>query len=544
MKKVVRLTELNQRNKHWEDVQRTFVINDYLNISLFDNQKFGNQKTTDGNKLIFESGYSYYPILYFASCSADGILYFESTLAGGGNSYLGRANNSIALGTISGSGTPNYPVASNGNIYKIFDNVTEGAAYLTASTVSSFPTYSVQESGDHRVEASLGITVSMPQGGNSTWTLKLLKNGSEIVSDSATINIVNSATASAAITDFYIYATPSISPNETIVSTKPVLIGVTDYPIGTTFYKYNKPFYTNKVGCSLSNYYPTLYSLTNNTYNGIADPSCTTPDIYDYSIAGQLYDIPNIETSTGAVSRTFTINRPLLNPINVAQGDKLVLAFSQSALSTTNYTASFTSAGSLLISSLSTATGYASINCPPSYFNTSSISSSANNTGSDHIITFNTGLSNFYNNNYQFVPNPLTGSQSSSLYPIYGDVDYPFIVKPYDLVLTYLSDGTYVESRILSSSFSGSFLQVQLDSSLSNTYRNDLISGSYKRFLVLSRQEDETNTYLTFKKREGKTSYGFVIPQNLAPDVLTNIDTITKEVKQKLLADQQGTTTQ
>jgi hypothetical protein len=37
------LTELNQRNAHWEDIQRTFIAGDYLNISQFDNQKFSNQ---------------------------------------------------------------------------------------------------------------------------------------------------------------------------------------------------------------------------------------------------------------------------------------------------------------------------------------------------------------------------------------------------------------------------------------------------------------------------------------------------------------------
>jgi hypothetical protein len=141
-----------------------------------------------------------------------------------------------------------------------------------------------------------------------------------------------------------------------------------------------------------------------------------------------------------------------------------------------------------------------------------------------------------------FVPNPLTGSQSS-LYSTYGDVDYPFNIKPQDIILTYLSDNTYVESRILSSSLlSGSYLQVQLDTILSNRYIADIESGSYQRFLILSRQDDETNAYLTFKKREGSTSYGFIIPQNIAPDVLANIDTITKEVKQKLLSDQSSVT--
>ncbi len=77
---------------------------------------------------------------------------------------------------------------------------------------------------------------------------------------------------------------------------------------------------------------------------------------------------------------------------------------------------------------------------------------------------------------------------------------------------------------------------------MSELQRNNLMSGSYQKFLVLKRVEDETNAYLTFPKRDGKTSYGFAIPENIAPDFLANIDTITKEVKQKLLADQQGTT--
>jgi len=46
---------------------------------------------------------------------------------------------------------------------------------------------------------------------------------------------------------------------------------------------------------------------------------------------------------------------------------------------------------------------------------------------------------------------------------------------------------------------------------------------------------------LTFNKRPGNTSYGFVIPSNINPTVLANIDTITSQVKQKLLINQQNT---
>jgi hypothetical protein len=233
-------------------------------------------------------------------------------------------------------------------------------------------------------------------------------------------------------------------------------------------------------------------------------------------------------------TKTFSINQ---NSVSLNQGDKLTFKLVIKGTTTNDFTASI-SQGSLRISSLAASTGSSSTNC--SYFSSSSISSSIAN-GNRNIITFSPGISNFHNNDYLFVPNPLTGSENS-LYDTYGDVDYEFAIKPYDIILTYLSDNTYVESRVLEVATSSSLLQVTLDTQLSNLYYTNLVSGSYQSFLILSRLEDETSAYVTFRKRPGKTSYGFTIPQNIATDFLDNIDTITKEVKQKLLADQQGTT--
>ena len=235
-----------------------------------------------------------------------------------------------------------------------------------------------------------------------------------------------------------------------------------------------------------------------------------------------------------AETKTFSINQP---SVSLNEGDKLTFKLVLKGATTNNFTASITE-GSLVVNSLAASTGYSSTTCP--YFSSSSISASYAN-GDNNVITFNTAISNFHDQNYIFVPNPLTGSESS-LYSIYGDVDYKFTTKPYDIVIAYLSDNTYVESRIVSVSKSGSLLQLTLDTPLSNLYRTDLISGSFQRFLVLSRLEDETSAFLTFKKREGSTSYGFTIPQNIAADVLANINTITREVKQKLLSDQSQVT--
>lgn len=230
-------------------------------------------------------------------------------------------------------------------------------------------------------------------------------------------------------------------------------------------------------------------------------------------------------------TKSFNIDQ---SPVNLQNGDVLRFKFKvKGTTEANNFTASI-SKGALNVSSLAPSIGYVTTNC--AYFNSGSISASLA-AGFNNIITFTPGVSSFHNNNYTFVPNPLTGS-INSLYSAYGDVDYSFTIKPFDIILTYLSDSTYVESRVLKVETSSSLLQVTLDTPLSNLYSSNLISGSYKRFLVLSRREDETNAHVIFKKRDGKTSYGFVIPNNLSPEVLANIDIITREVKQKLINEQ------
>jgi hypothetical protein len=168
------LTDLNQRNKHWEEVQRTFIANDYLNVAQFDNQKYSNQKTTDGSKLIFDSGYSYYPILYFKSCSEDSKIYFENSF--GSSAYRSTAKNITTPLTISGSSTIGYPLSAS-YVKNIFNTVIEGAQYFTGGTTNNFPTYSVQETGDHIIQASFDITMDISGSSQSaTWSLQVFKN--------------------------------------------------------------------------------------------------------------------------------------------------------------------------------------------------------------------------------------------------------------------------------------------------------------------------------------------------------------------------------
>jgi hypothetical protein len=70
------LTELNERNKYWVDVQNMFKTGTKGIVSLFDSQKFANQKVVNGSKLIYSSGYDYSPIVYN---STNERLYFKFT---------------------------------------------------------------------------------------------------------------------------------------------------------------------------------------------------------------------------------------------------------------------------------------------------------------------------------------------------------------------------------------------------------------------------------------------------------------------------------
>jgi len=226
-------------------------------------------------------------------------------------------------------------------------------------------------------------------------------------------------------------------------------------------------------------------------------------------------------------SKTFSVNIPSIN-LNQGNNIKFRLVLDTPAINT--FTASL-SPGSVTISSLAPSTGYSSIFSP--FINSTATAAT------DSTIIFTPQISNFYGSTYQFEPNPADSNITpSSLYPVYGDVDYPFLLKLFDIFIVYLSDGTYIEYRIIDASIVSDQLQITLNKPISNLLKTDITTNAFKKMLFLTRVEDETNIILEFKKKNGKTSYGFVIPENIDPSVLKNIDIIAKEVQSKLLSNQ------
>jgi hypothetical protein len=541
-------TELNQRNTHWQEVQNIFKINNTGSVSLFNDQLYSNQKITNGEKLIFDSGYTYSPLLYFGTGSIDTKVYFENIEDP--SSYLITAQNSGSSYYITGSSSNLFPIqSSTGKMFNLFNKeiLDSDNVFTPGNSTATSASYTALDSGDYKLIASFDLSLTIPSGGSGSYTLKLLKNGaafSPAIQDTQTITILNETTASNSQTTLYTYQT--VLYPTTVTSNKAIYLSGLSRPAGTTFIKWNAYFLTSSAyppypTCTFGGGSGEWYSLNNNGY--IVTPiDCSIASVTSmFSFEDTVYQIEDFDTPTGTVTKTVSINKPQSNPITLTKNDILTLEFSQSYVSVIGggsvYTASITQ-GSLEISSLATTTGYSFTSYP--YFNSSSLSASIAVGSGSNTITFTSALSNFNNAGYQFVPNPLSGS-ISSLYSIsasYGDVDYQFNINPYDMVVAQLSDNSYVESRILSSSISSSFLQIHLDSDMPSLFKTNIMSGSYQRFLLLKKIEDETNVHLSFIKRAGKTSYGFLIPEDINQSILDNIDTITKEAKQKLLNDQ------
>ncbi len=216
--------------------------------------------------------------------------------------------------------------------------------------------------------------------------------------------------------------------------------------------------------------------------------------------------------------------------INLQPGEKLVFKLQNESNTTSNFTASL-AAGNITIQTVASLTGYATTVLP--------FLSGSGVTGTNQVV-LSSGITEFYGSTYTYLPNPGGGTESS-LYASgvdYGDVDNLFTINPFDIFLLYLSNNTFLEAKILQVSTGSGYLTLTLDTDLTENAIDDLTNKTYKRLLVLSRQPDETNVILNFSKKDGKTSYGLLIPSNLEKDMLVNIDTITREVKQKLINDQ------
>jgi hypothetical protein len=120
------------------------------------------------------------------------------------------------------------------------------------------------------------------------------------------------------------------------------------------------------------------------------------------------------------------------------------------------------------------------------------------------------------------------------LYSKYGDINDVFEIDNGDII--YLKDSKtesnyYLEisdKKVVGKNITISFL---------NELPTFVLKENITECVFINKVKDETNIVINFGKKTGDTSYGFLIPSNINPTFLDNIDKITKEVKLKLLND-------
>jgi len=528
------LTELNKKNKNWNEVQNIFKSGELLAVAQLDNSKDSDvvkttQKSTDGNKPIYDSGYSYFPIMY-ASASQDTSLYFNYT--GDTKSKLFRIVTSG--GFISGSISNKYPINS-GKIFNLFQKSTDTADtefsdgnkyYLTSgSNPLTFSTYSILETSKQRFNAKFDITVEFPSINLSgSFTFNINKVGTPTPLTSSTKAIVSGFTSRINTVYKYFKKTDNdqtynppqdikvYDGNGTYVETLTTLTTLRKVLTSPelTSYDYNNPcnFIT-----STEFYITEADYLSAESISGCNDTYILgTPKLY--------------EPPVSKLSDTLSFNL-ITDYTSFAVGDKISYEFitGSNGFNTTNFTASILAGGSF-----SNQLSEYQVGANPTATSTISpfISGSLNNT-----LILNSSLSYF--KDYLFVPSG-SGFAQNSLYKNYGDVDYIFSPKSGDIISIYYSGG-YFESPITDFYFNslGNIVLALASELPSNLNKPAYDSNTVTQFIILSKVDDETNLILTFDKKPGTTSLGFIIPNNLHPDVLANIDVITKEVKQKLI---------
>jgi hypothetical protein len=165
------LTELNQQNDHWFDVQNLFLAGDSANVSLFNNQKYTNQKNLDGPKPIYSSGYFYSPILYGRATSfGDNHCWQINGNTLNHRAFITVVSSSTTYGTqyrITGSAlTPTYPTQNANGTGFVWNYLTlesdDPGNNFTPATTTNSASYLVPESNYYNFQcmATLGISGS------------------------------------------------------------------------------------------------------------------------------------------------------------------------------------------------------------------------------------------------------------------------------------------------------------------------------------------------------------------------------------------------
>jgi hypothetical protein len=606
-------TELNQRNRNWEEVQNTFKTGDKLNVSLFNPQQYSNQATTNGDRIIHESGYTYYPIFYgYGSSSFNSNTNYSLTQSAIGPTYtVAFINNNTDLGNLSENFFSCYPtggkfipsidytsssisslIFGSGNACEVW-NIFNTSASATDQSVSPFFGYTnvpqsnfglsyFTGSGPGVIDINgVGLTSSyyeIPNSGsfNFQYAFSIVVQGSVGATYSGSMQLWLSSSQNGTLTPLDI-------------NTQTLKL------FGSTYnglrYNWNSSL-TNQatydiqeIGGALTLY--NGYKL--NVYTG-TNATCGTPPnsiinlnsdkiFRRYAVVGTQYwqigqspiayffmedglDTSNWRNQIKYSSLTECTPGNLLTPSVLNYNgsfvlDTALLEYNPGDKVIFRYFAATTASGSNSIhsASLSPILGGQTYDPwvffwnitggNPSYLKVIPSNESLLSTGTTICVDQNLNsfyldpyFSSFYGGNYYFDPlNVVTSASFSTLYDEYGYIGYPFVLEPYDKIIIQIEgkSGYLFEYNIdqISITANGN-LYIRVKEDISGYFGN-LLCNKYYKVAFLKRIKDETSVFINLVKSPGKTSYGFIIPDNISQNTMNNIDNITANSKTQLI---------
>jgi hypothetical protein len=159
----------------------------------------------------------------------------------------------------------------------------------------------------------------------------------------------------------------------------------------------------------------------------------------------------------------------------------------------------------------------------------------------DKTLPLTTGMSVYFNvsGSTSFIP-----ELSSSLYPLLGDINYTTEIEKGDYIILYYNKSDlglgpgqlYPVSRriidIVDDGVTQRSIEVYPNMPAYITAAN---INLYQKAAFIKKQPDESSIILQGRKREGKTSYGFLVPQDINPYILQNINTLQSTIQSQIL---------
>ena len=511
---------LNKNNKNLFEVQNIFKQNT-LTVDLFDPKQYSNQLKSNGIKSLYSVGYDYIPMLYTSGTAVS--MSFEIL---NGTNRTDLYYYTPPVGFISSSLYSTASVSYNSQIWRSVYNLYRTSSnpgdnnyttdqfrigQLNGSAVTN-SYFQPSASGYYTFYNNINLGVLAFPNEVITANLRIFKTGStggQQVQSTTGESFRGSNTYYNADPFYFLPYEYFISINAFDVMTK-----TEDLLINYSFpFYYEGGFTIDQVNI----YFPEPgFTVTKYQVRGTSIYLETLP----VEITGQ---------STGTLSLTSTISNLFFDSTN---NDRLEFQLVVSSSAGTPYA---TVDSATLYNSVLGGTGNVPITNP--FYLGLDVA------GGNNILTLTGSIASLYSNDID-APEALFLATGSNLYNRYGDVTEPFTLESGDKILFNLKNRPAFYEYDVVSSFQRNTNRVDITvipQLPSNLFSGSAADGNLNTIIFLKKKEDETSIFVNYVTPPGKTSYGFAIPKDVNPNVLENIDTITKEIQSKKLINDVNT---